>query len=391
MSAETARKFAALEAQARSLMAVFMRRGYEAVAPATLQPAGIYLDAIGESLRARTYVFTDPDGDELCLRPDLTVPVCRLHLERHSGGANPASYCYNGAAFRFQPAGADATHPREFRQAGIESIGESDAESADARTVATMAEALRAAGLPGGTLRFGDLGLFRAVLTAAPMPERWRNRLRIQFGRSAAFRAELAWFTAPPALRASSGPAALLAHLDPEQPEAAEKIVAGYLDSEKIDLIGARTLAEITESLLSQAADARARPLDPKVGDLIESFLAIRVSAGNALRHLTAWAAAHDIAISDALAILDRRFRLMADAGIDLARADFDAAFGRNLDYYTGFVFEILAASLGPDSPVAGGGRYDGLMRMIGAASDVPAVGAAIHTERLLQAAAARN
>ena len=35
------------------------------------------LDAIGEALRARTYVFIDPDGDELCLRPDLTVPALR--------------------------------------------------------------------------------------------------------------------------------------------------------------------------------------------------------------------------------------------------------------------------------------------------------------------------
>ena len=89
-------------------MAVFTRAGYEAVAPAIIQPAGLFLDVVGESLRARTYVFTDPDGDELCLRPDLTVPTCRLHLERHPGGDVPARYCYNGAAFRFQPAAPTA-------------------------------------------------------------------------------------------------------------------------------------------------------------------------------------------------------------------------------------------------------------------------------------------
>ena len=83
MTAETARKFEALEAQAQALMGVFIKGGYEAVAPAMIQPAGVYLDVIGEALRARTYVFTDPDGDELCLRPDLTVPACRLSLERH--------------------------------------------------------------------------------------------------------------------------------------------------------------------------------------------------------------------------------------------------------------------------------------------------------------------
>jgi ATP phosphoribosyltransferase regulatory subunit len=63
MAAETARKFEALEAQAQKIMQVFIKSGHEAVSPAIIQPAGVFLDVIGESLRARTYVFTDPDGD----------------------------------------------------------------------------------------------------------------------------------------------------------------------------------------------------------------------------------------------------------------------------------------------------------------------------------------
>ena len=61
----------------------FRRGGYEQVAPSIIQPADILLDQIGEAIRGRTYVFTDLAGDELCLRPDLTVPVSRLYLERH--------------------------------------------------------------------------------------------------------------------------------------------------------------------------------------------------------------------------------------------------------------------------------------------------------------------
>ncbi len=72
MVAETARKFEALEAQAQKIMQVFIKAGHEAVSPAILQPAGVFLDVIGESLRARTYVFTDPDGDE-------TLPASRPH------------------------------------------------------------------------------------------------------------------------------------------------------------------------------------------------------------------------------------------------------------------------------------------------------------------------
>ncbi|MEO1794423.1 MAG: ATP phosphoribosyltransferase regulatory subunit, partial [Pseudomonadota bacterium] len=76
----------------------------------------------------------------------------------------------------------------------------------------------------------------------------------------------------------------------------------------------------------------------------------------------------------------------LADTDIDPARVEFSAEFGRSLAYYTGFVFEIVTDDLGPDSPIAGGGRYDSLMKMVGASADVPAVGAIIHTERLLNA-----
>ena len=69
---------------------------------------------------------------------------------------------------------------------------------------------------------------------------------------------------------------------------------------------------------------------------------------------------------------------------MDTKDAAFAAEFGRNLEYYTGFVFEIVAAELGPKSPVAGGGRYDSLLADVGAPASVPAVGSCIHTERLL-------
>ena len=89
---------------------------------------------------------------------------------------------------------------------------------------------------------------------------------------------------------------------------------------------------------------------------------------------------------SAALETYDRRLALLANAGIDLDRVTFSAEFGRSLEYYTGLVFEVRAKTLGPQSPLATGGRYDGLMRAAGADADVAAVGAAIHTERLLAA-----
>lgn len=386
MVAETAKQFEALERQAQKLMSVFVKAGHEAVAPSMIQPADVFLDVIGEALRARTYVFTDHDGDELCLRPDLTVPTCRLHLERHPAGNVKAKYCYNGPAFRFQPQGADSAHPREFRQAGIEAFAHIDRETADAQIVATIIDALKAAGLKDFKLRIGDLGLFRAVLKAARMPERWRTMLAHQFWRPDAFRTELKRLVEVPARALEGLPADLVASLDPSKPGDAEKKVAKHLETMGIELVGVRTVSEITDSLLGIVEDGRAEPLLPETAQLIESYLGVTAPARAAGARLKDLMRDKGVDISGALESFHRRLTLMAELGVDVVHADFTAEFGRSLEYYTGFVFEVISPALGPSSAVAGGGRYDSLMRSAGAPDDVPAVGAAIHTERLLAA-----
>ena len=54
----------------------------------------------------------------------------------------------------------------------------------------------------------------------------------------------------------------------------------------------------------------------------------------------------------------------------------------RGLDYYNRTVFEIKSSALGSQSAVCGGGRYDGLVEMLGGVS-TPAVGFAMGVERL--------
>jgi ATP phosphoribosyltransferase regulatory subunit len=376
----------ALEAQARTLLAVFIAAGHEAVAPPIIQPAGVFLDVLGEALRGRTYVFTDLNGEELCLRPDLTVPTCRLYLERHAAADREAHYCYNGPAFRFQPVGADAAHPREFRQAGIEAFGVEDREEAEAHTLTLVLAALRQAGLREWALRIGDLGIFDAVLNAAEMPERWRRRLRHQFWRSEAFRAELKRLTTSPARPGAALPRALIEGLDPEDRAGAESLVVEHLDKGGIELIGVRSVAEIAEGLLAIAADAKAEPLSQATAAMIEGYLGVRAYAHQAPAKVRELIGKDKPGIAAALDAFERRSALLKESGIAMSEVPFAGEFGRNVAYYTGFVFEVMAPSLGPASPVAGGGRYDGLLKAVGAPRNVPAVGGAIHTERLLAA-----
>ena len=386
MAAETARMFQALEAQAQRLMGVFTKAGYEAVAPAIIQPADVFLDVVGENLRARTYVFTDPDGEELCLRPDLTVPTCRLHLERHPEGNVKARYCYNGPTFRFQPVGASAAHPREFRQAGIECFAENRRPQAEVEVVRLTLEALKTAGLKSYGLRIGDLGLFQALLDAIEMPAPWRARLRQQFWRPEAFREELIRLSTNPAGALHDLPADLVDVLEADDLKDAEAAVARYLDTKGIELIGARSLREITQGLHAVAVDASSSPLSQASAELIETYVKVKAPARAAGARLADLMHRSGIDIADALSAYSERLQLLIDSGIDPAQIEFSAEFGRNFEYYTGFVFEVVAPNLGATSPVAGGGRYDGLLKAVGAPEPVPAVGSAIHTERLLSA-----
>src|SRR3984957_6411508 len=56
----------------------------------------------------------------------------------------------------------------------------------------------------------------------------------------------------------------------------------------------------------------------------------------------------------------------------------------RGLDYYNKTVFEIVAGELGAQNSVAGGGRYDGLIKMLGG-PDLPTMGFGAGIERIIQ------
>ncbi|MGA7546161.1 MAG: ATP phosphoribosyltransferase regulatory subunit [Methyloceanibacter sp.] len=387
MAAESAREFEALEAQAATLLDRFRRAGYEQVAPSILQPADIFLDEIGEQLRSRTYVFTDLAGEELCLRPDLTVPVSRLYLERHPDALVEARYCYNGPAFRFQPGSASGPHPREFRQAGIECFGVKDRDAADLEVVLLAVEAVREAGLKAFRLRFGDIALFYALLDALDLPKRWRLKLRHYFWRPSAFHALLSRLAKGERPKDNGPVAALAAMLEGQNSERAEELVAAYLDANALPLSGNRGLGEIAARLADHAADLRADPLPKEVATVIDYYLAIEAPPKEAADRIAMIARGAGLDLGPALHAHVRRFERLAASGVDLATAAFATEFGRSLEYYSGLVFQIETAGRAETTQVAGGGRYDGLLTRLGAPQEVPAIGSAIHTERLLAAA----
>src|SRR6516162_6726904 len=63
--------------RAQALVGAYLRAGYRRIDPPLLQPAEPFLDLSGEDIRRRMFLTTDPQGREMCLRPDLTIPVSR--------------------------------------------------------------------------------------------------------------------------------------------------------------------------------------------------------------------------------------------------------------------------------------------------------------------------
>jgi len=140
------------------------------------------------------------------------------------------------------------------------------------------------------------------------------------------------------------------------------------------------------EPIVPLPADWPKAPLAAVDALLTAPYVAVACPARDAARRLESALRAPGVRVGAAIERFERRLRLLAEAGADLSTMEFTGDFGRKFEYYTGFVFEAVTASLGPQNPIAGGGRYDGLLTAMGAPRPVPAVGVAIYTERLLEA-----
>lgn len=341
--------------EARRLLDAFLAAGAEEVEAAVLQPADLLLDLYGEDIRARAFVVHDPSRGDAMLRPDFTVPVVRMHME---AGRDPARYAYAGAVFRQQDED-DPDRPAEYLQAGFEIFGGSDPEEAEAEVFATLSAALADLPLRAAT---GDIGLLLAAVEGLSASPARKAALRRHLWRPRRFRALLdryAGRAAPPPARER-----LLALADPFEGAGPE--------------IGLRSRAEVEARLEALRAEAAEPPLPAAEVALIDALLAIAAPAPAALETVRALAAGAP-SLAPAAERLARRLAALERRGIAPEVLRFEGSFGRTtLEYYDGFVFGLFAEGRPDLPPVASGGRYDALTRVLGQGRAVPAVGGAV-------------
>lgn len=358
-----------------AILTHFLRAGFARCEPPMLQPAGVFLDRSGEDFRGRLYLTSDASGADVCLRPEYTIPVCLAYLASDHAG-EPAAYAYGGTVFRFPAEGEDGSGP-ELLQAGLESFGREDREAADAEILAAAIEAAHGAGAGVLEVRTGDAGLLSIFLDRLDLPPAWRRRLETGHARGQ----DLTTIFAPPANGREQ--AGVLAALEKVDAKDARALVEDLLSIAGISAVGGRSAGEIAERFLEQAALASGAGVSAEKRALVDAFFSIEGQideASSALRRLTENAG---LDLREALDSFDTRSSFLAARGLDLEKVRFSAAFARRLDYYSGFVFEARAATAKTSAPLIGGGRYDRLLKALGAKADIAAVGAAIWVDRL--------
>jgi len=237
-------------------------------------------------------------------------------------------------------------------------------------------------GVGAPDIRMGDIALFSALVAALDLAPAWKRRLIKDFNHKTSLAHDLDRLTIG-ASNARSEYQGVLAALAGSDPKGAHALVTDLLSIAGITAVGGRSVGEIAEHFLEQAALGAQTSLPRQTRALIEKFLAITGDPGEAAAKLRAFAREDRIALDAALDAFQSRTALLAARGVDVARIRFSTGFGRGLDYYTGFVFELhdpLGRAVGP---LVAGGRYDGLLTRLGSASAIAAVGFAVWIERL--------
>ncbi|ETD91529.1 ATP phosphoribosyltransferase regulatory subunit [Rhodobacter capsulatus] len=343
----------ASKAEARSigqrLLAAFEAAGAVEVTPDILQPAEALLDLYGEDIRARAYVTADPLRGEMMARPDFTVPVVQAHMAE---GAEPARYAYMGEVFRKQDHRGSA-RVAEYFQAGYEIFDREDPEAADAEVFALFAKLLKPLDL---SATIGDIGLLRAAVEGLDTLPARKAALARHIWRPKRFHRLMERY----------------AGLVPVPESRAELLSGATSDA---PWIGLRGPEEMAARIAVLQADAETAPIAAEDVARLDALFALRCTADRAPAQLNDLGIA---ALAPAIARLERRLAALDARGIDLTALAFEASHGRTtMEYYDGFVFSFETADPG-FPPIASGGRYDALTRVLGGGREIPAVGGVI-------------
>lgn len=333
--------------------------------PPMVQPLALVLDLAGEALRERLFIVQSEGSAEFCLRPDFTLAAIEALIE---SGRGEGAFTYQGSAFRAAPRGESRSE--QFLQIGLERFGPGEAPRDDAAMAALAWRSALAGGRDDLELVLGDVGLFAAFVERLDIPAARAARLERAFASpqrlDAELRGEVQVVESDPLARRLAGmtEADAMAALEETWAQAG------------VRPIGGRGAQEIVRRLMERRALSEAPTLTEAQRATLTEYLDIDATPEQALKRIAALAPGLDLAPWTA------RLEALAADGVEPTRMRLVTRFGHGLSYYDGVFFEIRSRALDPATPVAVGGRYDGLPARLGAKDCQGAVGCMVRPGR---------
>jgi len=357
--------------------------GYELIDTPVLEPTDLFLRKSGEEI-GRAYSFTHWNR-AICLRPEFTASVIRAYVNHLQDRALPVRLQYGGPTFRYEK--PQRGRNRQFTEVGVECIG-AESAAGDAEVLALARHGLEIVGLPDAHYVVGHLGAVLQLLGQLGMEPRAQSLVLGVMEHLSRTPAEaervVERLAAMLGAGDESGEADALAELvRAHGHDGAARIASDLLVRASLSLDGgARSAEEIVQRLLAKTN--RSDPT-PALQRAVEFIALLREVAGPpeqalpALRGVLADFGLQDgpvREVEEALEHFSAYFQEPAAVEVDLSLA-------RGLRYYTGLVFEVYDAER---NQIAGGGRYDDLVRSLGGRVTVPACGFSYGLERVAAA-----
>ena len=339
-----------------SILKTVKSNGFKYIELPSVIEANHIVQRSGESFRKFIFSFTDQGGNELCLRPDLTIVSCLRYLENNLKGKE--KIFYNGQAYRKSENKKDSI---VRNQVGFEIIGSRNEKNDDKEIINTSLKSLKNFNYSSGEITIGNVEIFNLLISKLDIPKRWKLRLSRHFWREDYFNDLLK------RLETNSD-------VDPTIVEIDKKRYFRMLKDDQSTIIANRTIYEILSRFDKKIKDPRRPSKGRNISKIIKEFLKIKCPINNAAKVLNKFFKKYKINL-----LVDQRYFPISKNKINKLNVTFSAAFGRQLEYYTGMVFKIDIRSKSKIINCCNGGRYDKLISDLGSKKQTPAVGAALN------------
>ena len=332
----------------------FKSNGFVLSEPDVLLDSEYIIERSGEKFRSSMLTFENEDGKTMCLRPDLTVASCINYLKKKT---NSKIY-YSGQAYR-RSNNKNLSFINE--QLGIEILGSKNQIQDDLKVISTILSSAKKIKNKKIKVRVGDISLFKNLINALDMPERWKLRLIRHFWRPKYFKELLK------RLEKNTDIDAVTFDTDKNRFYQMKK-----MNQNKV--VAGRSISEILNRFNKKIKDPRSFSDGKQVVKIIKSFLKINCKLPELDETLLNFVKKNNLKKN-----IFEEFRSIQNLKKLNQDVNFIANFGREVEYYTGIVFEVFSGN----KEIARGGRYNDLLKSLGARKNIPAVGAAINLKNI--------